>query len=327
MTSPDTVRVPYRKLLAFTRATFSEHGLPPARAHTAAAALCYADLRGLAPRGLAELTALHLPMLGDGRADPGAEPETLHDTGACALVEARGALGLWAASEAVDSAIDRAQQHGVGLVSVRGGTPFGCAGVHAIRATRDGMIGVVASTGGPAPSGPDHPVAVAAPALDQRPFVLDLSAAMTRADPDFPQPAPENELRWPEDPATAHPGQHGTAQHGFAAFAPLLAAMLCGSSPFDFAGTGGTDFVALALDPGAVCPGHDTIGAARSLFTTFVPQAPASAARGAGTRYPGWVEADRAHHALHEGVPLPRPLHEELVSLGLEDAEQVAVPV
>jgi LDH2 family malate/lactate/ureidoglycolate dehydrogenase len=323
MTSPDTVRVPYRKLLAFTRATFSEHGLPPARAHTAAAALCYADLRGLAPRGLAELTALHLPMLDDGRADPDAEPETLHDTGACALVEARGALGLWAASEAVDSAIDRAQQHGVGLVSVRGGTPFGCAGVHAIRATRDGMIGVVASTGGPASPGPDHPVAAAAPALDQRPFALDLSATMTREDPDFPQPPREDELRWPADLAE-RPGQPSTA-----AFAPLLAAMLCGStgSPFDFAGTGGTDFVALALDPRAICPGHDTIGTARSLFTTFVPQIPTTAGRGGGTRYPGWLEAERAHHALHAGVPLPRPLHEELVSLGLEDAEQVPVPV
>lgn len=324
MNSPDTVRVPYRKLLAFARATFSEHGLPPARAHTAAAALCYADLRGLAPHGLTELTDLHLPMLSDGRADPTAEPEPLHDTGACALVEARGALGLWAASEAVDSAIDRAQQHGVGLVSVRGATPFGCAGVHAIRATRDGMIGVVASTGDPSPG--DHPVAAAAPALDQRPFVLDLSAAMSPHDPGFPSTAVEHDLRWPEEePVADRPEQ------GLGAAAPLLTAMLCGSSgtPAEpFGGSGGTDFIALALAPGAICPGYDAIGTARALFAALVPQVPHQPAlRGGSAGYPGWLEAERAHHALHEGVPLPQDLHEELLSFGLEEAEQTLAAV
>jgi len=316
MNSPDTVRVPYRKLLAFTRATFSEHGLPPARAHTAAAALCYADLRGLSPHGVAELTGLHLPMLADGRADPTAEPVPQHDTGACALVEARGALGLWAASEAVDSAIDRAQQHGVGLVSVRGATPFGCAGVHAIRATRDGMIGVVAGTAGSDPA-PGAPVAAAAPALDQRPFALDLSSAMSPRDPGFPRPAPEHELRWPaEDPV---------ADQGLGPVAPLLTAMLCGS-PAAPAGDegGGTDFVALALAPAAICPGHDAIGTARALFSALAPHSvpPHSTAH-----YPGWLEAERAEHALHEGVPLPRHLHEELLSFGLEEAEQTLAAV
>ena len=324
MNSPDTVRVPYRKLLAFTRATFSEHGLPPARAHTAAAALCYADLRGLAPHGIAELTGLHLPLLADGRADPAAEPVALHDTGACTLVEARGALGLWAASEAVDSAIDRAAQHGVGLVSVRGTTPFGCAGVHAIRATRDGMLGVLASTGGPAPSGPSHPVAAAAPALDQRPFVLDRSAALSPRDPGFPLPDPDGELCWPDE-------EPDVGQDGLGPFAPLLTAMLCGSTG-SLPHLGGaepdtTDFVALALDPGAICPGHDAITTARSLFTALAPRTPPRPEQGGTTGYPGWLEAERVDHALHEGVPLPRDLHEELVSFGLEDAEQQLVAV
>lgn len=328
MYTPDTVRVPYRKLLAFTRATFAEHGMPPDRAHTAAAALCYADLRGLAPHGLAELAHRYLPALADGRADPGAEPEVLHETGACAHLDAHRALGLWAASDATDRAIDRALQHGLGLVSVRNSTPFGCAGVHALRATRDGMIGLVASTGAHHLSGAGaNPLGVAAPALDQRPFVLDLSAARQPQDPGFPlvDHTGRHEVRWPgADPAA-------DAAEGLGLVVPLLTAMLSGAATADIGSSSGgaTDFVVLALAPGVICPGQDPAATARSLFSTLspVPVVPQQPRTERGTaHYPGWVEAERAAHALHEGVPLSRDLHEELVSFGLDDAEQSLSP-
>lgn len=383
MNTPERVRVPYRKLLAFARATFCEHGLPPDRAHTAAATLCYGDLRGLAPHGLAELASPHLAMLNDGRADPGADPETLHESGACALLDAHRALGLWAASETMDSAIDRAQQHGVGLVSVRNTTPFGCAGVHAIRATRDGMIGVMASTNaGPhahsAASWSAQPIGVAAPAIDRHPFVLDLTATMTPQH-GFEFPAAERKtgrhtVHWPDADPAADPAGDTADRFGLGPMVPLLSAMLSGAttglpdtlngtSPDQFtsedprecgavpssgshgsdaherdaqgeciqngsiqnggrqAGDAGTGFVALALAPAVICPGQDSATAARSLFSS--PGAFPLGYRQNCTPYPGWIEAERATHALHNGVPLPRHLYEELVSLGLDDAEQV----
>jgi LDH2 family malate/lactate/ureidoglycolate dehydrogenase len=185
---PDRVLVAYPELVGFTAEVFSRRGLPGSRARVAAEALCYGDLTGLSSHGLANLTRLYLPLLASGRADPGAEPEVLADRGAAVLLDAHRGLGLWVAREAMDLAVERAAAYGVGLVSVRDGTHFGCAGHHAAQAVRHGMVGVVASNcgrqriirppgGRPALLG-TNPFSVAAPAGGHPPYVLDMSTTV-----------------------------------------------------------------------------------------------------------------------------------------------------
>lgn len=208
-----TVLVDHQELHAAVTACFTARGLPSARAGTAAAALCYGDLTGLDSHGLANLSRLYLPLFDAGRVDPVAEPDTVTDLGACALVDSRRALGLWAATEAMDSAVARARRHGIGLVSVRNATHLGCAGFHAARAASAGMIGVIASNcGGQRIARPPggalamlgtNPLSVAAPALDGHPFVLDMSTTVVptgriRAAARRGQPVPEG---WLEDRA------------------------------------------------------------------------------------------------------------------------------
>lgn len=180
-----TVRVNYEALLDFVAAVFEDRGVPAARARTAAEAVCYSDLTGLGSHGLANLTRLYLPLLDDARVDPRAELQLLTDRGAAALIDAQRALGLWAASETMDMAVDRAANYGVGMVSVRGGSHFACAGHHALRAVRHGMIGLVASNcgrqrivrppGGQVAMLGTNPWSVAAPTGGDHPFVLDMS--------------------------------------------------------------------------------------------------------------------------------------------------------
>ncbi|POX49317.1 lactate dehydrogenase [Streptomyces sp. Ru71] len=189
-TAPDPTRVlvDHTALRTAVTGLFAGHGIPAARARLAADALCHGDLTGMESHGMFNLTRLYLPLLESGRCDPGAEPRTLTDLGACAVVDARRALGLWAAAEAMDDAVARAQRHGVGLVSVRGATHFGCAGFHAVRAAHAGMIGVVASNcggqriarppGGAVAMLGTNPLSVAAPALDGHPFLLDMSTTV-----------------------------------------------------------------------------------------------------------------------------------------------------
>lgn len=184
---PD-VLVDHRELLSAVTAAFTAHGVPAPRAHAAATALCHGDLAGLGSHGVFNLSRLYLPLLRTGRADPAAEPRTVSDLGACVLLDSRRALGLWSASEAMDLAVERARRHGVGLVSVRNATHFGCAGHHAARAAVHGMIGVLAANcGGQRIARPPHarlamlgtnPLSVAAPALDGHPFVLDMSTTV-----------------------------------------------------------------------------------------------------------------------------------------------------
>ncbi len=187
-TGQQRVSIPYETLRAAVAAYFTGRGLPPDRADRAATALCYGDLTGMDSHGVFNLPRLYAPLLDSGRADPSAEPRVLTDTGPCALVDHRRALGLWAASDAMDEAVARARAFGVGVVSVRGGTHFGCAGVHALRAAEQGLVGVVASNcGGQRIARPPlgaaallgtNPLSVAAPALDGHPFVLDMSTTV-----------------------------------------------------------------------------------------------------------------------------------------------------
>lgn len=180
-----TVRVAHADLRSFTALVFAARGVPPGRAEAAADALCYGDLTGASSHGVANLTRLYLPLFEAGRVACGAEPRVLCDLGAAVLLDAGRALGLWAATEAMDLAAVRAGRHGVGLVSVRGATHFGCAGYHAARAVRHGMVGVVAANcgrqriarppGGRVAMLGTNPLSVAAPAGDLHPFVLDMS--------------------------------------------------------------------------------------------------------------------------------------------------------
>lgn len=183
-----SVLIGHAELHSALTGLFAGHGVPAPRARLAADALCHGDLTGLDSHGVFNLTRLYLPLLESGRCDPSAEPRTVTDLGACAVVDARRALGLWAAAEAMDDAVARARRHGVGLLSVRGATHFGCAGFHAVRAAHAGMIGVVASNcgsqriarppgGGVAMLG-TNPLSVAAPALDGHPFLLDMSTTV-----------------------------------------------------------------------------------------------------------------------------------------------------
>lgn len=180
-----TVRVGYGELVGFVAAALSDRGVPAGRAHTAATALCYSDLVGQGTHGVANLVGLYLSLLDEERAAPGAELETIADRGASLLIDAGRALGLWAASEAMDSATQRARTYGIGLVSVRSATHFGAAGYHARRAVEHGMVGLVASNcGRQRIARPPHgrltmlgtnPLSVAAPAGAHPPFVLDMS--------------------------------------------------------------------------------------------------------------------------------------------------------
>ncbi len=182
------IRVRYPELLTFAAGVFAARGVDAERARTAAEALCYGDLAGMSSHGLVNLTRLYLPLFDQARVEPTAEPEIISDLGACALLDAHRSLGLWVASEAMDSAVHRAGVHGVGVVSVRGATHFGCAGYHAARAVRHDAIGLIAANCGQQriarpPGGRQtmlgtNPLSLAAPAGSHHPFVLDMSTTV-----------------------------------------------------------------------------------------------------------------------------------------------------
>jgi LDH2 family malate/lactate/ureidoglycolate dehydrogenase len=354
LTLPDTgVRVPHADLLSFTAGVFRDRGVPPARAATAATALLYGDLHGLGSHGLANLCRLYLPLLDTGRSDPVAEPVVLRDTGAAVHVDARAALGLWAVAEAVDLAAERARVHGTGLVSVRGGTHFGCAGHHASLAAARGMIGVVAGNcggqriarppGGAVAMLGTNPLSVAAPALPGRPFVLDMSTTVVptgrvRAAARAGTPVPEGWLVDDDgapvtDPAAFDRGDAhlrwlgGDAEtgaykgFGLAVAVEVLTAALAGSAlgpaPDALHGTGGPHGTDDDIGYLVLVIAPETLrpggGFTTSVHTLFTTLLECPPGP---VRYPGWPEAERAARYRSDGVPLAPDVYSDLVAAG-----------
>lgn len=343
------IRVAHRDLLTFTTAVFTHRGLPPARAAAAAEALCHGDLTGTTSHGLVNLTRLYLPLFAESRVDPAADLEVVREVGACAVVDAHRALGLWAAGAAMDLAVDRAADLGVGLVSVRGATHIGCAGHHAARAVRHGMVGVVMSNcghqriarppGGARPMLGTNPLSVAVPVASAPPFVLDMSTtvvptgrvrAAARAGTRVPEGWLADDHGAPvTDPAAfdrgaAHlrwlGGTPETGAHkgfGLAIVVEVLSALLSGAGFGPSAGAGGRDddigvFV-MAVAPDLLRPAGTFAADADELFTTLLGCPPLDPAR--PVRYPGLPEAETAREHLRDGVPLPDELFAELCAV------------
>lgn len=367
MTTIASVRVPYPQLCAFVAQVFVARGLPRGRAAAAAEALCYGDLTGLHSHGLVNLTRLYLPLFDEARVDPHAELEVLADRGAAALVDAHRALGLWAASEAMDLATDRATEYGIGLVSVREATHFGCAGHHAARALRRDMIGIVAANcgrqriarppGGRVALLGTNPFSIAAPAGEHHPFVLDMSTtavptgrvrAAARAGHSVPEGWLADEAGHPvTDPAAfdrgeAHlqwlggPGSGSYKGFGLGLMVEVLAALVPGAGY-------GPDVAALTGNGGpsgrdddigflvaAIAPGALRPGGdvRRDAQRLFGALLACPPVReGAPVRYPGWHEAQRVLANRRDGVPLAEPLYTELRELAGSLELQIPAPI
>jgi LDH2 family malate/lactate/ureidoglycolate dehydrogenase len=92
-------------------------------------------------------------------------------------------LGLVVAQEAMQLAIQKAKAVGTGWVSVQNSNHFGIAGYHAMLALEENMIGIALTNASPlvAPTFSidkmlgTNPIAVAAPAGEEPPFVADLA--------------------------------------------------------------------------------------------------------------------------------------------------------
>jgi LDH2 family malate/lactate/ureidoglycolate dehydrogenase len=347
----EAVTVAYADLVAFAAGVFEKHGVPAGRARTAAEALCHGDLTGVRSHGLANLTRLYLPLFAEGRADPRAEPRVLADRGASVLVDGGKALGLWHAAEVMDLCVERAREHGVGMVSVRNATHFGCAGFHTARAVPHGMVGVLAGNCGqqriarppgarPALLG-TNPLSIAAPAGPHHPFVLDMSTTVVptgriRAAERAGQPIPPGWLQDAEGRPVTDPGALDRREayvqwlggspetgafkgYGLALVVEVLAAAVAGaglgpaSQAFDGDGgpTGRDDDIGVFAL--AVAPGALRGGFPDTVTSLFGSLLDAPAVRAdQPVRYPGWYEAERAARYRRDGVPLDAALAGEL---------------
>jgi len=172
-------------LTRFCEQVFEKMGVPARDARTTSEVLVLADLRGVESHGVARLRRYY-NGLKTGIMIPRPEIKLVHQTPLSALIDAGGALGQVAGRKGMDLAIEKALQSGFGFVSVGNSNHYGIAAYYSLLALKHDLIGIsltnsdayVVPTFGRTIMLGTNPISVTVPALQERPYVLDMSTAV-----------------------------------------------------------------------------------------------------------------------------------------------------
>jgi len=177
-------RISAEELLQFVMAVLSRLGVPGDEARMVADVLVSADLRGVESHGVGRLH-FYVDDLVLGRVRPVAETRVLSEWPSLALFDGGKSLGAVVGHRAMLHCLDMAERAGMASVTVTNSNHYGIAGYYAMMALERDMIGLsltnsrahtVPTFGRQAMLG-TNPIALAVPAGEERPWVLDMATS------------------------------------------------------------------------------------------------------------------------------------------------------
>ncbi len=163
-----------------------KYDVPEEDARIVADVLTTADLRGVDSHGVIRLDTYYGTRLRRGVIDPKSPVKILSETPASLALDAGSGLGQVVGYHAMQRTIEKAGESGVCMTTVRNSNHYGIAGYYAMMALPHDMIGIsftnsqplVAPTYGRTAVLGTNPIAVAAPATNNRPYVLDMATSI-----------------------------------------------------------------------------------------------------------------------------------------------------
>ncbi|MHA2067560.1 MAG: Ldh family oxidoreductase, partial [Candidatus Thorarchaeota archaeon] len=280
-----------------------EVGLTIEDAHTVVDCLIEADLCGISTHGVFRLPN-YIEKLEKGLINANPKIEVLRSTPSTAVLDGGCGFGQVVGTRAMDLAIEKAKETGIGMVSVFNSNHFGMAAYFSMYALSQDMIGVAMSNANPgmAPFGGmekelgTNPLSVAIPAKEHDPVVLDL--AMSKVARGKIRLAAKRKERIPEgwaidksghpteDPESAIEGAllpfGGPKGSGLAIVIDILTGVLSGGaigkevgSMYDLDRKSDVVHTMLAIDIASFIPVDDFMDRVGSLIQRFKSSSPA----------------------------------------------------
>jgi LDH2 family malate/lactate/ureidoglycolate dehydrogenase len=180
------VLVSEKSLMQFCAQVFLRLGAPQEQASSMSSNLVQADLEGVASHGVVRLP-IYVERLLAGVVNPRPNVRAMRETATTAVVDGDNGMGQWVGVRAMQLAIDKALSGNCAFVSVRNSNHFGAAGYYARMAVAHDMIGLSFTIGGINHMTPwggaqailgNNPFAIAFPAAEERPVVLDMACSV-----------------------------------------------------------------------------------------------------------------------------------------------------
>ncbi|MBN1299401.1 MAG: Ldh family oxidoreductase [Actinobacteria bacterium] len=185
---PKIVYESFDKLESFMKDVFIKVGVPEADAATCAEVLIDSDKRGIDSHGVGRFKPIYIDRIKAGLQSAVTKIDIIKETKTTAVLDGNNGMGQVIAKKAMQLAINKAKDFGLGMSAVRNSTHYGFAGYYAIMATRNDMIGITGTNARPsiAPTfGVENmlgtnPLVFGMPSDEDFPFVIDCATSITQ---------------------------------------------------------------------------------------------------------------------------------------------------
>ena len=137
----ENLRMDVSKARNFVERAMVGYGFTPEEGRITADVLLTADLYGIQSHGIHRMMR-YANAIREGSIDPKAAVTTLFETPISAVWDAPRTLGQSVAHRGMETAIKKANEHGFGIVTVRGTNHYGIAGYYTRMALEADMIGL-----------------------------------------------------------------------------------------------------------------------------------------------------------------------------------------
>ena len=182
------VWVDFDLLERFMKDAFSAIGIPEDEAAICAEVLITSDKRGIDSHGIGRFKRIYIDRINDGILNTQTNIEVIKDGPTTAVIDGHNGMGMVIGKRAMQLAIDKAKQYGLGMVAVRNTTHYGIAGYYPLMAIKNGMIGITGTNARPsiAPTfGIENmlgtnPLTIGFPTDEEFPFVLDCATSVSQ---------------------------------------------------------------------------------------------------------------------------------------------------
>lgn len=184
----DCAWIPFEDLEKFMVESLVHAGVPKDDAKVIGDVLIESDKRGIDSHGIGRLKPIYIDRIDAGILNPVTKIDVLKDEKACAVLDGNNGMGHVVGVKAMNMAIAKAKEYGLGMVAVRHSTHYGIAGYYASMATKQNMIGVTGTNARPsiAPTfGVENmlgtnPLTFGIPTDEPFPFMLDCATSVSQ---------------------------------------------------------------------------------------------------------------------------------------------------